>query len=181
MLLIFFFISAFTLGVIKSLDFMPLMEASIESGDISRVRFLSWFADLDELDDEGVSYLAQSAIWERAAIAEYFLNQGASLNSEKDIFGGTPLTAAAWTGNYEMMEMFIKAGANPNIKKNDGLTPLMLSVVSNCAECVKLLIKADVNRDAKNSDGKTALEMAHVLGDGSDIEFDHEIISLLKD
>ena len=61
----------------------------------------------------------------------------------------------------ETIESLIKAGANVNVKANDGWTPLMSAAGSNInLEVVKVLIKAGANVNAKANDGWTPLMSA---------------------
>lgn len=61
----------------------------------------------------------------------------------------------------ETIESLIKAGANVNVKANDGWTPLM-SAAKNYfnPEVVKFLIKAGADIFATDNNGKTVLDYA---------------------
>lgn len=58
------------------------------------------------------------------------------------------------------MEVFLKLGANPNVKDSEGITPLMKAVESGNTKVVKLLLELGANIDAQDNHGNTALMFA---------------------
>lgn len=67
----------------------------------------------------------------------------------------------------EIVEVLLKAGANPNLQSHEGVTPLMGAAARGLSEICRLLIRvgADVNLKTKN--GLTALAIARATGHGS--------------
>ena len=54
---------------------------------------------------------------------------------------------ASWDGNYDVLNMLIDAGANPDVIGGDSMTPLNLAASNGHIDCVKLLISNEVNLD----------------------------------
>jgi ankyrin repeat protein len=67
---------------------------------------------------------------------------------------------SAWTCDPIVVDLFLKAGMNVNIKDEDGLTALMMAAGSGSPETVKLLIEAGADVNAKDKDNETALLQA---------------------
>lgn len=66
--------------------------------------------------------------------------------------GRTPLSHAR---NKECVRLLIDAGADPNVKSNNGSTPLMLKKF--CYEATEILVKAGANVNARNDYGYSVL------------------------
>ena len=85
--------------------------------------------------------------------------------------GKSALMLAIWEGKNEIVDLFIKSGANINQADTDGKTPLMLAVWKENLQLVKLLIKNGADVEAKNRDGIGAKDMAELSGNGEIIDF----------
>ena len=77
--------------------------------------------------------------------------------NERDQFGGTPLHSAASEGNTDLVEAFIKIGADINAQDNSGSTPL--HSVAN-AKIAQALVSAGANVNALDKNGATPLKIA---------------------
>ena len=76
--------------------------------------------------------------------------------------GTSLLHHAARNGRSDIVEMLIRAGANPdvqNVKELD--TPLHYVALHGHTDMVELLLRLGANPHAKNADGKTPLDRAH--------------------
>lgn len=106
-------------------------------------------------------------------------------------FGWTPLFGAARSGHVrhvdsrrpwskckthrKMVELFLEAGANPNLPNNVGAeTPLMMASSVNCTEVMEALIKAGANPNLPDHKGETSLHVAsqHGFEDGTKLLLD---------
>ncbi|MDR2372349.1 MAG: ankyrin repeat domain-containing protein, partial [Puniceicoccales bacterium] len=155
-----------------------------EGGDLNQVTL---FIDPEsgEIIRKGeppLNYAVSSGILEAVRI---FLNNGADVN-RGNAFGVTPLHVAMYSDNlnrFEIAELLLKKGANPNAKNNDGHTPLMILVdriselteryyrfvmqqdptfdpsseIDRCSKIPELLINHDANTDIQDNQGNTAL------------------------
>jgi ankyrin repeat protein len=75
------------------------------------------------------------------------------------------MTAAQNSGNPEILNALIKAGANVNAKANNGETPLMVAAqYSTNPKVLGSLIKAGADVTAKDVKGKTARDYAEENG-----------------
>ncbi|RMJ12446.1 hypothetical protein CDV36_007907 [Fusarium kuroshium] len=87
-----------------------------------------------------------------------------AINS-KDVAGDTALHSAASSKRLENMEMLLSAGADPNIKNNDGMTPLHCVLLGSddegvCLEMVKILARHKADARAQDTHGNTPLDLA---------------------
>ena len=71
--------------------------------------------------------------------------------------GSTGLMLAANIGATEVLVALLKAGANPNIRNNQGYTALMIA-------CAEALIDAGAERGLRNKKRQTAADIAAVSG-----------------
>ena len=108
---------------------------------------------------------------------KYFLEKFPKLPIDMhDSYGLSILYCMVDRKFYDMVELLLNKGANPNIKNQtkSGETPLLLAVYSNDIKMVKLLLKPSaINVHLSNNKGESALDLAKR---NSEIE----IIILLK-
>lgn len=80
---------------------------------------------------------------------------------ETDLSGRTLLMKAAKAGNEWQVKRLLEAGADINLKDNDGWTALMYTVRYNEGlECVELLLNAGADIKVANNYGLTAIALA---------------------
>ena len=68
--------------------------------------------------------------------------------------------AAAWTDEHEVLLGLLAAGANKDLKNNDGETPLHIAVKEGNQAIVDALIKEGANVNQQNVLGETPLHIA---------------------
>lgn len=92
------------------------------------------------------------------------LKQGRSINERepKVKFGWTPLIAAIYQDNTNVIQYLIESGADLNLGDKNGETPLMWAMArgDEHVEIVKELIAHGANVLATNANGATALSYA---------------------
>uniref|UniRef100_A0A672ZP70 Uncharacterized protein n=1 Tax=Sphaeramia orbicularis TaxID=375764 RepID=A0A672ZP70_9TELE len=71
----------------------------------------------------------------------------------------TPLHAAAYLGDAEIIELLILSGARVNAKDNKWLTPLHRAVAS-CSEVIQVLLKHSADVNARDKNWQTPLHIA---------------------
>ena len=67
----------------------------------------------------------------------------------------TPLMDAAYKGNVELIEFFIKEGVDVNDIGFEGYTALMMACLGGHEEATLTLLEHGANKDIKNRIGKT--------------------------
>ena len=76
--------------------------------------------------------------------------------------GLTPLALAASTGNTDIVQVLIDAGADPNGRNRDGGTPLHGACYMGEATVVEQLLACGADATARNSIGQTATDVLNV-------------------
>jgi ankyrin repeat protein len=87
-----------------------------------------------------------------------------NLITSRPQYDWTALIYAANEGLTKVVSLLLKAGANPNIKDDDGVTALKRAALKGYTEIVSLLLKAGANPNIKDDDGVTALNKAALKG-----------------
>ena len=166
---------------------LPAIRALLQSGvDVNEP--LDGFAH----GCKGITALRYASHWGHAAVVKELIEAGADVNvrasapiakrsaSAKSNTSGvilsdsTPLFAAAHYGHTPVVIELIKAGADVNVPRSDGVTPLYSAARKGHEACVALLIQAGADVNAKETEeGRTPLSVA--------IQFKHEkVVKLLK-
>src|SRR5437867_7512856 len=164
-------ISSLSIAVIAALCAMPLLVAAEDNArvadaamkrDTATVRLLLKQAeDVNAAQGDGMTALHWAALNGDGDLAQVLLYAGANLGATTRLGGYTPLFMAGKSGHASVIEVLLKAGADPKSTAVTGLTPLMMAASSGNAEAVRLLVEhgADVNaREAEH--GQTALAFA---------------------
>ncbi|KAM0789485.1 hypothetical protein ACM66B_000305 [Microbotryomycetes sp. NB124-2] len=95
----------------------------------------------EEVDDQApVSRIHELAIEGDAQAIQSYLNESTSVDiNELDLYGFSPLHLATDRGHIEAVRVLLKAGANPDIKDEDGNTALELARISEHDDIAALL------------------------------------------
>uniref|UniRef100_A0A1I8AYC2 ANK_REP_REGION domain-containing protein n=1 Tax=Meloidogyne hapla TaxID=6305 RepID=A0A1I8AYC2_MELHA len=98
----------------------------------------------------------------QAAVVETLLGFGADVHIEGGQIGETALHVAAGlpSGNIECAQMLLKSGAQPNVRRSDGMTPLHISARMGNKEMVGLLLAEGADPKLKSKIGETPLHLA---------------------
>jgi len=122
-----------------------LMRAVLDDDDTPEmVKFLlSHGAEVDAHDtDQEWTALHLAARDQKAAIVRALLDGGSQVDS-LDVFGNTPLWRAIADGgsNPVVVEMLLRAGADPRKKNSDGLSPIDVAIRLGKTELVDMMQK----------------------------------------
>lgn len=106
----------------------PMLELATTSRTASVQALLDAGAKVDEVDSDGMTALSWAAIANRADMARLLIARGADVN-HVDKKGMTPLLYAASIdfGDSAMIDLLIKAGAEPGARTKEGKTALDLA------------------------------------------------------
>ena len=148
----------------------PLHWAS-ESGRTNVVEYLlSIGVDAKLGDAERFTPLHSAAAFRHTGVVKSLLDHGADPKAVAE--GGYSVLLSACSGwpKKEIIELLIEAGADPNVKSDDGVTPLQKLSFREPPETLKLLLAAGVNVNQVGWEGTTAL---HWAIDGDNVEVAH--------
>lgn len=151
-----------------------MLEAA-KAGDSEQVqRLLSAYPQIvncRDLDGRHSTPLHFAAGYNRVAVVEYLLAQGADVHA-KDKGGLVPLHNACSYGHYEVTELLVKHGASVNVADLWKFTPLHEAAAKGKYEIVRLLLKHGADVTKKNRDGATPLDLVR--------EGDQDVADLLR-
>jgi ankyrin repeat protein len=88
------------------------------------------------------------------------LKNGARVNNQHPTTRWAALIHASDKMSAPIIEILLKAGADPNVAERDGWTPLMFSAIRGHIEACRLLIDAGANLEAESKNGWTVLKAA---------------------
>jgi len=69
-----------------------------------------------------------------------------------------------WNGNYDVVQLLLKHGANVDAKDNTDSTPLHLASRCRLLDAIQLLLQNGANVHAQDREGKTAFIVASGRG-----------------
>jgi len=103
------------------------------------------------------------------------IQAGSDLNAKEPAVGSTPLISAAVFGKTEIARALIEAGANVNLKNNEGSTALHSAAFLCRLEIVETLLEHGANKDLLNNYGSTAVQT--VSAPFADVKFIYDQFS----
>ncbi len=126
-------------------------------------------ADPNRLENGKYDIITIAAVANDAEMVRTSVKAGGNAKNITSIYEGTALIAAAHLGNWESVEVLIKAGAPLDHVNNLGWTALIEAVVlgdggPRHVKTAKLLIEAGADRSISDGNGKTPLELARMRG-----------------
>ncbi len=115
-----------------------------------------------------------AVITENREALKQHIDAGTNLN-EKDPFGGSsPLISAAVFGKPDMARLLIEAGADLDLRNNDGSTALISAAFFCRTEIVQMLLDAGADKTIRNNYGATAYES--VLAPFSEVKGSYDMM-----
>ncbi len=152
------------------------LHQAAEFGDLSALRErLREGADVNALDDDGMTPLHCAAEAGQAYAARLLIRRGALIEARGRAIGGkTPLHVAAEAGQPEVCAVLLDAGADIEARDGTGNTPLISAAFSSQPETVRLLLERGADVNAHNewiwtslhcAAQKRATEVARILLD----------------
>lgn len=115
--------------------------------------------------EDGFQPLGLAAYFGHKEAVEYLIKAGAEINSpSKNTMGVTPLQSAVAGCHYEITNLLLRAGADPNVRDRSGYTPIHLAAQCGDVRIARLLIFGGANLEAASEEGKQPLDVALAAG-----------------
>lgn len=144
----------------------PLVMAC-QLSDLDAVKILvKAGAEIDRSDPSNVNALYAAIGHNQPEIVSYLLDHGVQVNGRSKYNGETPLFHVLRYHNMKLLTVLFKAGADANLRNNDGDTPLMIASYADDYDLVKFL-KAN---GAKFTSPNEELIFAAIQGDVAEIQ-----------
>ena len=145
----------------------PVIEAIWNNDPAALEALLEGGADANATES-GKSALLWACSLRAAACAKTLLDHGANPNFT-DPLGGTPLIAASFAGDLDVVAALLSKAADPRARDADGATALMAAAKAGHADVVRRLAVHGADPGAVDSRGRTALHWSLTQGDHAEI------------
>ncbi len=134
-------------------------------------------ADILAADDDGQTCLHKAVESghgdgrpELLAVVDFLIERGADVN-KADAHGATPLFPALWSDNLDVARKLAKAGADPNVHMEDGVSLLNAALLWEKSDMLQLLLEFGARPDLpRELDGLSALHLAAIGGNSEMVE-----------
>lgn len=143
-----------------------------QKGDLALVQsLLKENVDVNAPQGDGNTALHWAAYREDLDMARLLVQAGASVKVRTRLADMTPLHLAAANGNAAIIDLLLKADADPNVTNGNGTTPLMLASATGKLDAIKTLLDRGADPNARDiTNGQTAVMFAAALNRGSAID-----------
>jgi ankyrin repeat protein len=134
----------------------PLLVAFMKDDIVTSSSLLRRGADVNVLDELGLSPLHQASQGGRLDLVQLLLEHGADINLQSST-GITPLGYASHTGKFEVSRLLLQQGANVDTQNKKAQSPLHAAVKGGHLDVVRLLIESGANINLHSKTGSTPL------------------------
>ena len=150
----------------KNFTFELALQKAVQFGNNEAVQLLLDLSNVDRIHDDSKPFPVASDPGHLSVDITSLLNKiSINPNTLYDETGYPKLIRASGNGVYQMVEILLKKGADPNIHDNNGWTALLVACQNGHQQIVELLLKKQVDPNVQNSkNGRTALIQASVTG-----------------
>lgn len=125
---------------------MSLADAILFQDVATVKRYLDGGEDVNAVDEYGFTPIIESAIGNRADVAELLISYGADIN-EPDLAGRTALHWAADNNNLPFCEMLLQKGADPNARDKQNQPPMTSALLRSQEKLRNLLYRYGASVD----------------------------------
>lgn len=135
-------------------------------------------APVDYVNTENVSALSCAVYFNKIKLVEILLSKGANVNLKSNFYyGQTPLIIASKYGTYDLVNLLLNYGADPNLLGKDNVSPLHSASdkplttphykrrTEDSGLITELLIQKGANIEHKNNKHETPLHTAIINND----------------
>ena len=138
-----------------------------QQGNLAAVQSLIKQADVNVPQGDGNTALHWAAYRGDIEMTRVLIQARANVKPRTRLAGMTPLHLAASSGNAAIIDLLVKAGADPDAANDNGTTALMLAAASGKPEAVQTLLDRGANPNARDfTNGQTAVMFAAALDRG---------------
>lgn len=114
--------------------------------------------ELEELSPQELGFILLMAIKNKKELE--YINHLISLGADLGAMDNNKSTIIHWAAKNGHVDIFIKAGLNPNVLDKKNHTPTHFAAAFNNPKEAKILIEAGADLDAKDKNGYTPLHWA---------------------
>lgn len=108
--------------------------------------------DVNSAEGDGMTALHWAALNGDADMARMLISAGANVRAATRLGGYTPLFMASERGRASVIDVLLKAGADPKATAMGGFTPLMSAAMSGSQESIRLLLDRGADPNARESE-----------------------------
>ena len=147
----------------------PMHVAAYQSNDAAVLALAEAGGDPNLLERDRYDIITIAAVADDAEMVATAVKAGGSATNITSIYDGTALIAAAHEGNWESIDVLIKAGAPLDHVNNLGWTAMIEAVVlgdggERHQKSLRLLIDAGADKSIADRNGNTPLDLARGRG-----------------
>jgi len=147
----------------------PMHVAAYQSNDVAVLALAEAGGDPNLLERDRYDIITIAAVADDAEMVATAVKAGGSATNITSIYDGTALIAAAHEGNWESIDVLIKAGAPLDHVNNLGWTAMIEAVVlgdggERHQKSLRLLIDAGADKSIADRNGNTPLDLARGRG-----------------
>ncbi|XP_077619361.1 2-5A-dependent ribonuclease isoform X2 [Crocuta crocuta] len=108
--------------------------------------------------------LMKAVIKEDIKLVQQLLEGGADVNFQEKEWGWSPLHTAVQNGQEDIVDLLLRYGANPCLRKKNGATPFIIAGIGGNVKLLELLLSKGAEVNECDANGFTAFMEAAVKG-----------------
>ena len=138
----------------KNFTFELAIQKAAQFGNNEAVHFLQDVSNVDRTHNESKPFPVASDPGHLPVDSTSLLGNP---NAQDDETGYPQLILASGNGMYQMVEILLKKGADPNIRNENGETALIFASLNGHYQVIEILLKNGADPNIQKEDGRTAL------------------------
>ena len=114
---------------------------------------------------DGFTGLGLACFFRHPEVARILLDRGADPSlASTNALHLSPLHSAVASDSFELVDLLLERGADPNAREASGSTPLHSAAGHGNRAVIERLLAAGADKDARTNDGKTPADVARQYG-----------------